>query len=210
MTEVQVCGWAKGGGGRLLGPRTNPKVRRPIDSKLPLHLVLKSQQSVLRLPKTYRLVSMEIRRWAAMCGVKIFKVAVEANHIHLAIQVKKRQMWKRFIRGLSGSIARKLMCLGYSPSGRSKSKGFWRQRPFTRVVRSWRQAFKNLVRYVEMNEWEAAGNLDRKDRGFLKDLRRMWREDADLWLESTPLGKSRNGLGSNGRSGPVGGRGLLT
>jgi len=66
--------------------------------------------------------------------------------------------WSKFIRGLTGAIARKLQAKGLKPPG-----PLWESRPFTRVVRSWRRAFQALLEYIELNQLEALGFFTRQD-----------------------------------------------
>jgi len=151
-------------GGSLLG-KAHPKRRRPLDSTKPIHLVLKANASVLRQNQVVLdLVQGEVQRWSKRCGVTVYRWANVGNHIHLAIRLGRVHQWSKFIRGLTGAIARKLQAKGLKPPG-----PLWESRPFTRVVRSWRRAFKALLEYIEMNQLEALGIFTCQDRPLYKE-----------------------------------------
>lgn len=176
-------------GGSLLG-KNNPKHHRPLETKFPIHLVLRATQGGLNTQKNFKMINEQIDLWARRCGVTVYERANAGNHIHLAIRITKLLLWPKFIRGLTGSIARKIQAAGLL-----KNESLWKHRPFTRIVRSWRQALQTLKKYVEMNRWEVEGNLDPKHRGTIRNLRKIWREDAEWatdqrappWTQSWPL-----------------------
>ncbi len=161
-------------GGSLL--RGNPKTKRPLASKLPIHLALRSHKSVLRLPKTFAHVDAITIATARRHGVRIYKAANVGNHIHLLIKLRNIESWAAFIRELTGRIAQEV--LGRLPSGDSgdpsEKRAFWRFRPFTRIVRGWQKAFRSAKQYIELNRLEAEGFISRKETKTLKDLRLIW------------------------------------
>jgi len=179
-------------GGSLLG-KSHPKRRRPLDSKRPIHLVLKANASVLRNNQVARnIVHGEVQRWSKRCGVTIYRWANAGNHLHLAIRLGRVHQWPKFIRGLTGSIARKFQTARLTTAMDTHGNGrnlthnrtttrtrFWHCRPFTRIVRSWQKAFKTLLEYIRMNQLEAQGILNPKDRDLYYSLRAQLREDAD-------------------------------
>jgi REP element-mobilizing transposase RayT len=157
-------------GGSLL-KNSNAKTKRPLDSKLPIHLVLRSKKGVMRLPKTFREVNQTVSRVAKKHGVTIYKYANVGNHLHMVIKIPARTRWSAFIRELSGRIAHQM-------HGFKKAKErFWLQRPFTRVIRGWRKAFRIVLQYVELNQLEADGFISRNETKALKDLRAIWQSD---------------------------------
>ncbi len=136
------------GGDLLKG--NNPKMKRPLESKLPLHVVLRCEKSVLRLPKTFAQVNSRVKNTAVKSGVKIYSYANVGNHLHLVVQIKNRQAWSNFVRRLTGSVAlfvRKSLKL-------RAGQRFWRHRPFTRVVNGWGRAFKSISNYLRLNQLE--------------------------------------------------------
>ncbi|MGZ3722213.1 MAG: transposase [Bdellovibrionales bacterium] len=159
-------------GGSLL-KNSNAKVKRPLESKLPIHLVLRSKKGVLRLPKTIRLVNQTVEDVAKKHGVTIYKYANVGNHLHMVIKIPARTRWSAFIRELTGKLAQRVQVL----RGRQKGiESFWLKRPFTRIVRGWQRAFKSALQYVELNQLEAEGFISRKDTKTLKDLRAIFQD----------------------------------
>jgi REP element-mobilizing transposase RayT len=168
--EFNIDGFKKPGvcfGGSLL--KGNPKTKRPLDSKSPVHLNLRANQGGMRLPKTFGKVHELIHEAAKKYGVKIFDYANVGNHIHLLIQVTKIKLWSAFIRELTGRIAQVCRELGVAVKG----DGFWRTRPFTRIVAGWQKAFRIMKDYIYLNKIEADGYINRKETKTLKDLRAL-------------------------------------
>ncbi len=155
------------GGSQL---KSNPKTQRPLDSKLPIHLVLRARKSGMRSPKALAQVQQAIQRAAKRHGVKIFEQANVGNHIHLLIKITRRARWNGFIREITGRIAQLMKGLGFGEIGQS----FWLNRPFTRVVRGWKKAFQIARDYVYLNQLEAEGWISRKETKNLRDLRAIW------------------------------------
>lgn len=147
-------------GGALL-KNSHAKTKRPLDSKLPVHLVLRATESKLRLPKNFQIVGEVVNRVCKKHGVRIYRFANVGNHLHLLIKIRSRPSWAAFIRELTGRIAQ-------------KTHTKWTQRPFTRVVSGWRKAFKAAKDYVTFNVWEAEGFIERMHTKSLKELRRIW------------------------------------
>lgn len=164
--EFSGAGFIKPGyefGGSTL--KSNPKGKRPLSTKLPIHLTLRARRSVLRLPKTYKFVSQEIERVAKKHGIKIYRFANVGNHLHLLIRVGRIPAWARFIRELTGRIAQGLALL------QVEVKDFWMYRPHTRVASNWGRAFKTLCEYIKLNQWEGRGVISRRDFKGTRDLR---------------------------------------
>ena len=160
--EFQGHGFAKAcdsfGGSLLKG---NPKGRRPLHSKLPIHLTLRARKSVLRTPKNFGAVEQTIKQVAGKHGVRIYKHANVGNHLHLAIKIPPVRRWAAFIREITGRIA--LLC--------RLEGGLWMFRPHTRIIRGWRKAFSLIKEYIELNQAEADGHIDRRQTKTLRDYR---------------------------------------
>jgi hypothetical protein len=152
-------------GGALL--KGNPKKKRPLDSKLPIHLTLRAKKSVLRLPKVFGKVEKIIREVAKKQGVKDYKDANVGNHLHLALKIRHVKDWAGFIRELTGRIA--LACKGVFGE-----KGFWMYRPHTRIIRGWQKAFKIVLNYIYLNQIEAEGFISRKEIKTLREYRALF------------------------------------
>lgn len=92
-------------GGSLL--KGNPKTKRPLDSKLPIHLVLRARRSNLRLPKTFGLVHDTLMQIAQKHGVIIYRYANVGNHLHIVLRLASVRGWAAFIRELTRPRGRK-------------------------------------------------------------------------------------------------------
>ena len=149
--------------------KSHPKVKRPIASKLPLHLVLRANQSSFRLPATYKIVNQTVREIAKKHGVRIYKYSNNGNHLHVLLKLSRIHRWSPFIRELTSQIVQKLCELGVT----FKVEKLWMGRPFTRIVRGWKKAFKTVKEYLYLNELEAEGRISRNEIRNLKDLRTL-------------------------------------
>lgn len=152
-------------GGSLL--KGNPKTKRPLDAKFPIHLTMRAQKSVMRLPKTIKVVSDCIDSVAKKYGVRVYKQANVGNHLHLVLKLHRKQLWAPFIRELSGRIAQRLEEL----LRLKLPEGFWKFRPHTRIVRGWKTAFRVALDYVFLNQLEAEGEISRREVKTLADYR---------------------------------------
>lgn len=150
-------------GGSLL--KGNPKGRRPLDSKLPIHLVLRSTSSTMRTPVRFGRIHKTVFDLAEKYGFRIYRYANVGNHLHMVIKISQLRLWSAFIRELSGSIAQ--------IAGQTGQK-FWKHRPFTRIIRSWKKAFRMALDYVELNQLEANGHIRRSEITSLKALRNLF------------------------------------
>jgi len=140
-------------GGSLL--KGNPKTNRPLDSKNPIHLVLRANAGGLRLPKTYAKVHKIIETSAKKHGVKIYSYVNVGNHIHFALKLHHIHRWPGFIRELTGKIALHMK----------------RQ---NRIVQGWRRAYMALQNYLNINALEAQGIVTRQEIQFMKEFRAQW------------------------------------
>jgi REP element-mobilizing transposase RayT len=126
------------GGTLNLGKR---KVLRPLDSKRPVHLIFKADQDDLLL-RERALIEEVLRRNAAKLGLRIRTLAVNADHIHIVIEFPSREIFKKWIRAVTGVLARKIQGLS------------WRQLPYTEIV-NWGRHLVRAESYVEENQSEA-------------------------------------------------------
>jgi len=146
-------------GGSLL--TSNPKVRRPLDSKLPTHVVLRATKSTMRKPQNFLKVNQAINNACRKHGVRLYEYANVGNHLHLLIKLRSRASWAGFIREITGRIAQ-------------LTETKWLHRPFTRIVRGWKKAYQISREYVRLNVLEANGFISRAETKNLKDLRAIW------------------------------------
>ena len=157
------------GGAQAQGKR---KCARPLTTKNPMHVVLKSSRargewSFLRHAGV---VEGKVRATAKKFEIRVLRYQNVGNHLHLAIQGRRRRDLQNFFRVVAQAIA-------YSVTGARRGKPvgkFWDALVFTRIVQ-WGRDWRNLGTYFEKNFWEAKG---------------MPRDVVDLWFEigKTPIG----------------------
>lgn len=158
------------GGSLLKG--NNPKRKRPLHSRYPIHLSLRAIKGGMRLPKLSERVKEIIERAAEKRGVRIYRYANVGNHLHMVIRIMKLGQWSAFIREISGRIAALMREMGITKS----NEKYWLHRPFTEIVRNWKQGFKQLCEYVRLNWLEAEGFINRRETRTLRDLHAIWKD----------------------------------
>lgn len=141
---------------------SNPKEKRPLSTKRPLHLVMRSllakgERSFLRKDRE---IQSLIRGQGRQLGVKVYRIANGGNHLHLVVLPHSRVAFNRFIRAISGLIARRI--LG-AQRGSPKDQKFWEKRPFTRIV-EWGRDYKVVSQYLVQNTLEALGFIPYQPR----------------------------------------------
>ncbi len=125
------------------------KHARPLSTKKPLHLVLKSKRTILFRNKAA--ISSVLRKQALLFGISLYSLSVQKDHIHISLKIPSRESYRSFVRAIAGIIARKL------------GKGLWMLLPFTRIV-EWGRAFKTVENYIFQNEMEVRGIWEYKPR----------------------------------------------
>ena len=140
------------GGSSLVGKR---KGMRPLSTKEPIHLVLKSSHSSFFSP-SLRKVEFLVRAECQRFGIKLFNLAPNWNHIHLLIQIPSRAAYNKFIRSLSAQLVRL-----FSKILNKNLRGLFDLRPFTKII-SWGRQFQNAFDYHILNQLEARGLMSRK------------------------------------------------
>jgi REP element-mobilizing transposase RayT len=149
-------------GGCLL--RSHPKEARPLSTKEPVHIVLKSEWAIgpSSLLQHADFVDRTIRAWAKKCGVKIYELVNVGNHLHLVVVLTKLSLYRKFIRTITALIARHVgqrnRGVGRATqSGKDKMENhfqFWLARPYTRIV-AWGRDWKNILKYMQKNRSDA-------------------------------------------------------
>lgn len=143
----------------------NPKIKRPMDSKKSLHVVLRSSKAVGA--KSFKNKLHEERIWeiisrhAKNTGISIYSYANSGNHLHLLIRAKHRDDYSSFIRTITGLIAR---FVGKSEKGDPLKEKFWDARPFSRIVSFAKREFESVKNYLMRNVLEAIGWIPYVDR----------------------------------------------
>ncbi len=154
--------------GQMGGDIRYRKSRRPFDSKQALHVVLKSDQCRPDWNFTHPLARLKIiemaRALAKKSGLKLYKIAVVHNHIHLLMHAKRRHAVSDFLRSFAGVLAKRMR--KWAQAKRIGIQGqvtFWSARPYTRLVKFGRQ-WRNVLKYLEKNRQEAIGFVAYSER----------------------------------------------
>ena len=138
------------------GRRTTRESRqyRPLSTKEAMHVVLRSDQArgAKSLLKYDALVHSLIAELAKRYGVRIYRVVNAGNHLHITLKLSKQLLWRRFISGLTGGIARAIQ----RKRDPNSKQGFWNSRPFTRVI-AWGRDYNIVKDYHTLNQLEAEG-----------------------------------------------------
>jgi REP element-mobilizing transposase RayT len=153
MKQLSLIQISKTHGGELL--KGKRKGFRPLNSKRPLHLVLRSQ-AVLKhgsFHKHNRLLKSLLALYTKKYKVHVYDVAVCTNHIHLVVRFAVRGEFQNFLRVFCGQVAQRI----------SNAKGFWLHRPFTRVL-EWGRDLQKALAYVTQNELETHGIVQYQSR----------------------------------------------
>lgn len=127
------------------------KTARPLDPKLPLHLVLRANvNSKTSLLVHLGWVEFYLQKFGQRFGVKIYRKATVSNHIHLLLKFPNRECYIKFVRAFTGALSKKF-------------EVEWSCRPFSRIV-TWGRDFRSAGEYVQQNELEAFGVVPYKPR----------------------------------------------
>lgn len=153
-------------GGALLKKRRF-RVARPVSTKETMHLVLKS--SIARGSLSFRMpfhrskIAAIIRRSCTKFGVTLVRASNNSNHLHLHLKFGSRELYKRFVRSITGQIA-----MAVTGARKAKpiskligKKSFWDARPYTRIAHG-RRGFKIVDEYVKLNQLEAEGIIPKR------------------------------------------------
>lgn len=122
------------------------KTARPLSKKNALKIVLrgdtKKSGSLLKFRKD---IDRYFAKFQKQFNVKVYKYSLVSNHIHFVALFPTRDQYRRFIRALTGTIAR-------------KTKIIWISKPWSRIL-AWGKAFRIALQYVEQNHLEAIGAI---------------------------------------------------
>ena len=138
----------------------NPREKRPLSTKLPIHLVMKSSRAIGVRSMLRKRTALEVKAviddHAKKNGVKVYRYANSGNHLHLVVKITNRALFSKFLRVVSGLIARLVLGAEKSSAKLRAGSKFWDARPFTRVA-EWGKAFDSLCDYLTLNTLEALG-----------------------------------------------------
>ncbi len=137
------------------GKRTTRASRqyRPRVTNEAMHLVLRSDcaKGTKSLLKYDHVVRAVITKLASRHGVRIYRIVNAGNHLHITLKLSKQFLWKGFISGITGGIARAIQ-----RKRDSAKQGFWNSRPFTRLI-AWGRDYNIVKDYHALNQLEAEG-----------------------------------------------------
>lgn len=150
------------GGELLKGKR---KAKRPLSTKEPMHLILKSSNArgKYALNPSNGKMSALIYRMAFRFNVKIYSVAINWSHAHFIIRVKDRKSYNGFVRALCGAMVLLLKA----------PKGFFDLKPYTKIG-TWGRQLKNWTNYAIKNQMQAAGLLSKETKDGLDNVKLPW------------------------------------
>ena len=185
----------------LVGRR---KTLRPLTSKDSIHFVLRSTWAMgphsFLARRNRQVIERIIQKFAKKFGVRIYRQAINSNHLHLLLRITNRVLYRAFIRAVSGKIASHVMgqqsfkvfaksrariragdgsqanedCSLDWNNSEKFTESFWQHRPFSRVV-TWGQDFKSCSNYLLRNTLEAFGFIQYKPR---KNYYARWVKDT--------------------------------
>ena len=142
---------------------SNPKTKRPVTTKRPMHLVMRSSlaKGPLSLLKRGERIKEIIDNQGKTLGVKVYRQANAGNHLHLVVLPHSRRAFNAFVRAISGLIAREILGrergkVTDNSLKKVKSYVFWDKRPFTQIV-EWGRQYKAVCDYLLQNTLEALG-----------------------------------------------------
>ncbi|MDZ4662202.1 MAG: transposase [Pseudomonadota bacterium] len=140
------------------------KVIRPLDTKKPLHIVLKSDKAKgkLSLLNHQGYIGACLKKLSTKFRISIYEKAIVGNHLHLLIRGKTRKELQNFFRTIAALIARHV-----TKARRGKPFGrFWTYLLFSRLLTSWKKEFDKVKAYIVKNTLEALGMI-RYQRGYI-------------------------------------------
>lgn len=175
------------GGSLLVGRRKGP---RPINTKEAVHFVLRSQfgfgRRSFRNSRNIKTIERILEKASLKYRVKIYRKAIQSNHIHLVIKVATKESYRAFIAVISGRIASHIMdhmsfnkfllnlaleedfgLVSRKPGEgvvkQHKGQAFWEFRPFSRLL-YWGKDYNQTLAYLLKNTLEAIGFILYKKR----------------------------------------------
>jgi REP element-mobilizing transposase RayT len=160
------------GGSLLVGKR---KSKRPLSTKNPIHLILKSNHKGVFAPGNIsleKLIFSQIKKF----NIRIYQHAINWSHIHLVIKLHNQQDYKKFIRSITSIMAQKIRAK-LQKTDKAYEKVF-ELRPFTRVLK-WGRDFKITMSYQILNQLESLGMIKRVESATRK-RRRVEVQDLGL------------------------------
>jgi REP element-mobilizing transposase RayT len=123
-----------------------------------MHVVLHSHRALgdWSLLHHRRKVRETLRLCADRNGVKICDFANVGSHLHLLVQVRRREAFQAFLRSFAGIVAR--VVTGARRGRPARGGGFWSALAWSRVVQ-WGRDYRQVLHYVFRNRIEASDGI---------------------------------------------------
>lgn len=149
-------------GGILRNKRRGRKAR-PLSTKVPIHLVFKTERKFLRRglrsPLGFFLINHIIKTYARRFFIKVEQVSINHDHLHLLVRFSKRSLGQHFLRVVAGQIAQQFKNNGFLVAKNvTDTPKLWKYRPFTRVIQGWKP-YLVVKNYIQLNIKEASGQI---------------------------------------------------
>jgi REP element-mobilizing transposase RayT len=142
----------KHGGDLHVGKR---KLDRPFKRNTPMHIVFKSShakgKNSMRSAHNQVAIDTIIEKQARRQNAKVHAQQNVGSHLHLMASFKTKDQLKKFMRAVSGLIARHVL---RTKKGKPAGVKFWDHIPFTRIVQGMND-FYGMLRYILKNTLEA-------------------------------------------------------
>lgn len=148
-------------GGVYYNTRAARALARPVTTSKSMHLVLRSGVAKgawrLTTARNRPAITAIIRKCARNYSVRIVSYAINVNHLHVHLRLRRQSSYLGFIRALTAGIAMAVTGWGRGKPKPAGSRRFWQGRPFTSIVATLRY-FRNLQRYIQINQLEGCGS----------------------------------------------------
>ena len=138
------------GGSEGIGKR---KTARPLVTKRPMHLVFKAEVSTLRRKGNLSYIEQVTKTLSKNFFVRIYKLSINSNHLHLIVQAKNKKGLQDFLRAMGSNIA---IHVSGACKGKPLTGKFWSHPVWTRII-EWGKPFQIALSYVQKNILESLG-----------------------------------------------------
>jgi REP element-mobilizing transposase RayT len=140
------------------------KLARPITTRRPLHVVLRSEEAVGELALTRKrnadFIRSKMKELSKRMHIKVYELAVNGNHIHALVRPRTREGFQNFLRAFAGQVSQ---FVTGARKGRANKIKFWQNLTYSRIV-EWGKSFLIARGYVLQNQLEALGIIPFKPR----------------------------------------------
>ncbi|MGE3387953.1 MAG: transposase [Bdellovibrionales bacterium] len=144
-------------GGSLCSTRKH-RHARPLSTRHPIHLVLRSSKAQGAQSFWHRqnklFVQNCLRKYSARFGIQVLNCANVGNHLHLLMKLGNRFTYEKFIRAFSAAISLRLT--KWNKNKGLRTEKFWDFRPYSRVVVGQRNIL-TMKDYISINQLEGLG-----------------------------------------------------